>query len=273
MPFVDRPVLKMDPSKRTSRARVTAEPDPKDLISLLIKGSEVFKLTKPEYLQFRDSINTQTKDALQRINDNTIEWRPARPTHNTEIFGIYRKNILLAQLNATEYKKFKDSLVSGTRDTLYVVDIGRVQLRPFIPLTKGYISVYRNDSLVMQLDPALYKKFRDSISTETKDTIYSIDSRELEIHPFMLKYAWRPSYYVFTNIRGYVTILLPLVKQHRYRIIFYDEDGSDLFQIKSLKEVELVLDKTNFMHAGWFTFELFENDKLKEKNKFYLARD
>ena len=119
----------------------------------------------------------------------------------------------------------------------------------------------------------LYKIFKDSIATKTKDTLFFIDNTQLEIHPFVPKYVWKPSVYVFTNTKGYVTIMLPLVKQHRYRVIFYDEDASELFQIKSIKEMELVLDKTNFMHAGWFSFELFEDDKLKEKNKFLLSRD
>jgi hypothetical protein len=78
---------------------------------------------------------------------------------------------------------------------------------------------------------------------------------------------------VFTNTNGYVTINLPLVKSHSYRLVFFDAEGAQLFDIKSLKEPELVLDKTNFVHAGWFTYELYEDEKLKEKNKFLLPKD
>ena len=39
------------------------------------------------------------------------------------------------------------------------------------------------------------------------------------------------------------------------------------------KETALTLDKTNFYHAGWFTFELYNDEKLVEKHKFYLAKD
>ncbi|MCW3088101.1 MAG: hypothetical protein JWQ78_1487, partial [Sediminibacterium sp.] len=136
-----------------------------------------------------------------------------------------------------------------------------------------YMYIYKDDSLVARLDMLLYRQFKDSIATRTKDTLYAINSHQLEIHPFMAKYIWRPSQYVYTNARGYVSVIVPLIKLHRYRLIFFDEDGSELFQIRSLKEVEMVLDKTNFVHAGWFTFELYEDDKLKEKNKFYLSKD
>jgi hypothetical protein len=70
-----------------------------------------------------------------------------------------------------------------------------------------------------------------------------------------------------------VTILLPDVKLHRYHIVFYDADSTELFRLKAIRDNELFLDKANFVHAGWFSFELFEDDKLKEKNKFLLTRD
>jgi len=33
------------------------------------------------------------------------------------------------------------------------------------------------------------------------------------------------------------------------------------------------LDKANFLHAGWFRFELYENGQLKEKHRFYIPKD
>jgi hypothetical protein len=63
------------------------------------------------------------------------------------------------------------------------------------------------------------------------------------------------------------------VKQHRYHVVFFEEDGSELFRIKAIKEPELILDKTDFIHAGWFSFELFEDDKLKERNKLLLLKE
>ena len=117
-----------------------------------------------------------------------------------------------------------------------------------------------------------YRKFKDSVATKTRDTLYASDDQHVSIRPFVPRYVWKPSDYIFTNNKGYVTILLPLVKQHKYAVIFYEEDGSELFRIKNLKEQELILDKTDFVHAGWFYFELFEDDKLKEKNKFFLPR-
>ncbi|HRI22238.1 MAG TPA: hypothetical protein PLA68_14855, partial [Panacibacter sp.] len=58
-----------------------------------------------------------------------------------------------------------------------------------------------------------------------------------------------------------------------YKVIFFENDGKKLFTVNHITETELVIDKTNFMHAGWFKFELYEDEKLKERNKILLQRD
>jgi hypothetical protein len=82
-----------------------------------------------------------------------------------------------------------------------------------------------------------------------------------------------PSFYVYTNKDGYLFINLPDAEKKKYHIRFYEEDDTFLFELKNIKEPALTLDKTNFMHAGWFKFELYNDEKLVEKNKFYLAKE
>ena len=82
-----------------------------------------------------------------------------------------------------------------------------------------------------------------------------------------------PSFYVYTNKDGYLFINLPDAEKKKYHIKFYEEDETLLFELKNIKEPALTLDKTNFLHAGWFKFELYNDEKLVEKNRFYLAKD
>jgi len=82
-----------------------------------------------------------------------------------------------------------------------------------------------------------------------------------------------PSYYVYTNRDGYLFINLPDADKKKYHIKFYEEDETFLFELKNIRESALTLDKTNFLHAGWFKFELYNDEKLVEKNRFYLAKD
>lgn len=82
-----------------------------------------------------------------------------------------------------------------------------------------------------------------------------------------------PSFYVYTNKDGYVYINLPDADRQKYRLKFFEEDQSFLFEIKTISRTGLTLDKTNFMHHGWFWFELYNDEKLVEKSKFYLAKE
>lgn len=258
-----------EPAKGTAPKIIPpAKVAPKDLTSIYLKKTLLFQLDKAAYQRFKDSINTQTKDALRRLNEKSVEWTPVKK----ELYFIYQYQQLLAELDAKAYRKFRDSIRYRTQDTLSVADANHIQLKPYIEPPKKMVFIYRNDSLLQTLEPAQYRLFRDSVSTQTKDTLYVIDNEHVKIHAFVPKYVWKPSEYVFTNNKGYVTILLPLAKQHKYRVVFYEEDGSELFRIKTVKEPELVLDKTDFIHSGWFYFELFEDEKLKEKNKFFLPR-
>ena len=82
-----------------------------------------------------------------------------------------------------------------------------------------------------------------------------------------------PSLHVYTYKDGYVRVNLPDDEDKKYSIKFFEDDGTFLFELKDLKQRTFKLDKANFYHAGWFRFELYENDALKEKHKFYLQKD
>jgi len=86
--------------------------------------------------------------------------------------------------------------------------------------------------------------------------------------------VFMPSLYVYTYRDGYVRISLPDdEKPKKYSIKFFEENETFLFELKEIKEKNFKIDKTNFYHAGWFRFELYEDGKLLEKHKFYLEKD
>lgn len=139
---------------------------------------------------------------------------------------------------------------------------------------KKLIKIYNRDKPtdILEMDYGHYKKFRDSIISKTKDSIYVVSADAIMLKPFMVKPFWKPSTFIYTTAKGYVNLHFPLAKQRKYKVIFYDENGIELFTIKQIKETDLMLDYTNFIHAGWFSFELFEDDKLKEKGRFLLQK-
>ena len=140
--------------------------------------------------------------------------------------------------------------------------------------SKKLIKIYNRDkpSAVLEMDYTHYKKFRDSIISKTKDSIYVVSADAIMLKPFLGRPFWKPSTFIYTTAKGYVDLHFPLAKQRKYKVIFYDESGTELSTIKQIKEPYLTLDYTNFIHAGWFNFEIFEDDKLKEKGKFLLQK-
>ena len=130
--------------------------------------------------------------------------------------------------------------------------------------------------------PNVVNKYRDSVFVRNRDTFVVINRDTLRVKnndtltrpkpqaPTVIKKPeWIPSTYVFTNNEGYVQLRLPDAAQKDYSVRFY-EDSTFLFELKPVKEKLLLLDKTNFYHSGWFFFELYNDDKLVERNKFYL---
>ncbi len=82
-----------------------------------------------------------------------------------------------------------------------------------------------------------------------------------------------PSKRIFINNNHLVVIHLPDAVIKNYSARFFDEKGKKIFEITGLKEEYLMLEKANFMHSGWFTFELYRNGELVEKNKLFIPKD
>lgn len=82
-----------------------------------------------------------------------------------------------------------------------------------------------------------------------------------------------PSNHVYTGRDNNVIISLPDAAKRKYSIKFYEPDGTFLFELKKIPESYLMLDKANFMHAGLFVFEIYDNHVIIERHKFYIPKD
>lgn len=82
-----------------------------------------------------------------------------------------------------------------------------------------------------------------------------------------------PSRLIYTGKDNNVIIALPEAPKKKYIIKFFEQDGSFLFELNKITEPYLTLDKVNFIHAGIFDFEIYENGVLIEKHKVYVPKD
>lgn len=138
---------------------------------------------------------------------------------------------------------------------------------------KRLITIKIKDEVYRQVPAYAFRNFRDSVLRQTKDTLFAINDSLISLSPYISSEMLRPSIYVFMDKNGYISINVPAVGERKYSIKFFEENGSPVFEIRNVKESPLILDKSNFVHAGWYLFELYEDNRLKEKNKFYLPKD
>ncbi len=160
--------------------------------------------------------------------------------------------------------------VSGIKD---IRDFTNPALAIVIPGDKRLITIKINDIVYKQISINVFRNFKDSILRLTKDSLYSINDSIVSLNRYRQMEAFKTSSYIFINKDGFISVSLPLVNEKKYRLKFLEEDGSSLFEIAHVIESPLILDKANFVHSGWFQFELYEDNKLKEKNKLYVPKD
>ncbi len=139
--------------------------------------------------------------------------------------------------------------------------------------TTQLISIIFRNTILKQVVYRDYVRFRDSIMNFTRDSLFTLNQEEVLLKPFDPGNAWVPSMHIFTNRDGYVDIKLFDAKQKIYKVVFYNSYGKKVFAINQVTETELIIDKTNFIHAGWFNFDLYENDKLIETNRVLVQQD
>lgn len=82
-----------------------------------------------------------------------------------------------------------------------------------------------------------------------------------------------PSLHIYTNKLNVVVINLQNTANKKYTLKFFDEKEKQVFEIKHIPDDYLFIEKSNFVHPGWFYFELYEDGVLIEKNKVFLAKD
>ena len=176
------------------------------------------------------------------------------------------KRVLVSDsLNAFEAEKIRDKLSNAKYPD---------PLPPgTLPPPEKIFTVTRNDSIVLQFAESSFQLFRDSMVNKTKDTLVFRTADTIQIKTYIPKVVYKPSKYVFTEKEGNVMIALPDAAVKHYSVKFFEDDNSSLFEIKQVKESILTVDKANFLHAGWFRFELYEDGKLKERHRFYIPKE
>lgn len=134
-------------------------------------------------------------------------------------------------------------------------------------------TVLVNDAPFQEMFTIQLKYFRDSILTRTRDTLMQVSNDTILVKQFVPPFEVRGSQYVYIDKQGYVVVNLPDAATKRYDLVLMEEDETPVLELKQIKEPFFMIDKSNFYHAGMYKFVLWENGRMKERNKFLLPKD
>jgi len=123
--------------------------------------------------------------------------------------------------------------------------------------------------------PGEKKLTRPVISNNDKTSKQPVTKTTVNDRPPLVKaeVITYPSRRIYAGREGNILINLANAEAKRYIVKFFDEHDKPLFELNRIKEDHLIIEKVNFLRAGWFYFEVYESGKLIEKNKFYIPRD
>jgi hypothetical protein len=137
------------------------------------------------------------------------------------------------------------------------------------PITKKEVQVIikkQPDTAVSRLS-LVYQKIGLSQYNWRTITILPRTENRLNDDTFVL------SSLIYTNGEGNLIISLPDAPKNRFTLRVFREDKSLLFEMKHIRENQLLIDRSNFHNSGWFRYELREGERIREKNRFYIKPD
>jgi hypothetical protein len=177
-------------------------------------------------------------------------------------FTAAKKPLHLAPENQTSKSSHTSNSINASIEADPMLNSGKT-----IPL--GNVDAEKTMT-VGNVDPekrvALVEAMGRKSERETKDKTNA--SLKIENPEFVS--VFQPSAFIFSNEEGNLVLLLPEAEKRLYHLHIFKEDGTPLFKMKNIKEKHLIVDRSNFYQSGWFRFDLFDGDHLKEKNRFFI---
>jgi hypothetical protein len=250
------------------------------------KGNEriVVSWTNPYDQRIRQLSIQRSFDSLKAyktiltVPDPTVLQNGYVDTKATNDHMFYRLYILLDSgkyIFSASKRPVLDTAVSKIPDLPVMLpkDTRGDETKNTTGVLERMIYVKKRDSIIGVIPEKSLKTYREYLQSTTKDTIGMKSPDTLLIRPFVPKEFYRPSKFVYTEKDGNIRISLADAASKKYSLKFFDETNVEIFEIDKIREPILILDKTNFLHSGWFNFEIYDDGKLKEKHRLFVPKD
>jgi hypothetical protein len=145
---------------------------------------------------------------------------------------------------------------------------------------KDYNKMYYRVFVAFEGGSYLFSKsYRPVPDTEIRETVPfisllpSLDSTTTEKLPKKIPPVVKKPRAIYTGKDNNIIMNLPDALTHKYSIRFYNDSDNLIFKIDKIANIYLILDKANFIHSGWFHYQLYDGDQVIEKNTFFIPKD
>lgn len=211
------------------------------------------------YLSIAVTVKTMAQDTLPNIRVKNLSGR----------IIISWKNGYSANISNINIQRSFDSLKNYT--TIGTVLNPQNKENGFADVKPPYNKMYYRVFIAFEGGSYVYTRSYRPVKDTSRAIGVQKDTFIITEPPKPAGYV--PSKRIYTGKDNNVVLNLPEAQQKKYLVKFFDEDDNFVFEVTKIPEPYLVLEKVNFMHAGWFFFELYENGILIEKHKFFVPKD
>ncbi len=192
---------------------------------------------------------------------NRLSW--IAPYKGIRTIGVQRSADSLYNYSTIGYVHDPSLKENGFEDRKF--QMGRNYYRLYIELSGGKL-VYSKPALIMDSPMVTV-----TLPQPGRPVMLPAAPGEIPKAPVKKKVIpYAPSLYVYTNQEGNVNISISRSQGDHYSLKFFDTSGVNIFTVPAITQNFLILDKSNFLHSGWFNFELYDNDKLQQKWKLFI---
>lgn len=121
---------------------------------------------------------TETQELKEKIVEAT-KPAPVTPVVVPEkYFVVIRKDSLVGSINQKNYKQFRDSVVTKTKDTILFKTVDTIQIKPFVPKVmykpSKYIYTEKDGNVAIALPDAPQKKYLVKFYEDNMDFLFEV---------------------------------------------------------------------------------------------------
>ncbi|MGZ5246400.1 MAG: hypothetical protein ACXWV5_05060 [Flavitalea sp.] len=158
-------------SKRAFWDTAVVKKSTEDLNNMPVNGSQRVIVSK-------ELDNRETKELKEKIVEANKPDNSTPVVEPDKFFVVIKRDSLIGSINQKNYKQFRDSVVTKTKDTILFKTVDTIQIRPFVPKVvykpSKYIYTEKDGNVAIALPDAASKKYLVKFYEDNNDFLFEV---------------------------------------------------------------------------------------------------